>query len=311
MRSPLLLAIAACAFGGARLARPVAEAMRSADPAQATPYAPSPDAAPLVTLGFREVAADLLFLRLKGYFGGTTDTGPGSASLVEAIIALDPRFHRIYEYGAWAIILADHGVDTAARLRALAVLGRGAAEFPDDWKLPFLAGQIYGQDLVTDDPAQRRRWDERAALLIETAIRKPHAPASAASYAAHLRTKLGQHQRAVDGLRELLLVTFDASARRNLIEQLAKLEDADADEIAGELLVSRKRFEAKWLAERPELPLSMYVLLGPLPPPGYDLADLATGGRDLYGSDLEERLEPLDDGPTPTPATSATGPRSP
>jgi hypothetical protein len=291
--------IAVIALGGARLARPVAEAMRGEDPRQTVPYAPGPRTAPMVALGFREAAADLFYLRLKGYFGGTTDTAAGSASLVEAIIALDPRFHRIYEYGAWAIILANHDVDQAARLRAIAVLERGAAEFPQDWKLPYLAGQIYGQDLETSDPAQRRAWDEKAALAIESAIRKPGAPAEAAAYAALLRTHLGQHQRAVDGLREILLVTSDTAARRNLIEQLAKLEDADADELAGELLVARRRFEAQWKAERPELPLTMYVLLGALPPPGYDLGDLATGGRDLYGSEDFERLEPLGDGPTP------------
>ena len=64
----------------------------------------------------------------------------------------------------------------ASYLRALAVLEKGITIFPDDWKLPYLAGEIYTQDLQTTDPAQRRAWDERGTLLTESAIRKPKAP---------------------------------------------------------------------------------------------------------------------------------------
>jgi hypothetical protein len=247
-----------------------------------------------VTLGYRELVADLLFFRLKGYFGGTENTANGVASLVEAIIALDPEHHRIHEWGARAITLASRGVDNAAYLRALAVLDAGARKFPDDWKLPYLAGEIYTQDLQTSDPAQRRAWDERGTLLTESAIRKPNAPASAATWAATMRTRLGQHQRAIDGLREMLLVTGDDNVRARLLEKLAALQDAGASELAAELLDARRAFEAAWLAARPAVPASMYVLIGGPLERGFDLADLATGGRDLVGTQPIERLEPME-----------------
>jgi hypothetical protein len=285
--------VAALAVGGARVAREAAE--RQAPRVIADePYAPAPDTAPLVTLGYRELFADLLFLRLKGYFGGTENTANGVAALVEAIVALDPQHHRIYEWGARAITLAGRGVDTAAYLRAIAVLGAGASRFPDDWRLPYLAGEIYTQDLQTRDPAQRRAWDERGTLLTESAIRKPNAPASAATWAATMRTRLGQHQRAIDGLREMLLVTNDDNVRARLLEKLAALEDAGANELAAELLDARRAFEAAWLAARPAVPASMYILIGGPLDPRFDLTDLATGGRDLVGAQPIERLEPLD-----------------
>jgi len=286
-------AIAVLAVVGARFARDAAE-QRAPQVIADEPYAPAPETAPLVTLGYRELFADLLFLRLKGYFGGRENTANGVAGLVEAIVALDPQYHRIYEWGARAITLAGRGVDNAAYLRAIAVLDTGTRQFPSDWKLPYLAGEIYSQDLQTRDPAERRAWDERATLLTESAIRKPNAPADAATWAATMRTRLGQHQRAVDGLREMLLVTDDASVRERLLAKLADLENTSASELAADLLDARHRFEAGWLAVRPAVPLTIYVLIGPPLRPGFDLADLATGGRDLVGVQPEERLEPLD-----------------
>ncbi|HET7504493.1 MAG TPA: hypothetical protein VFK02_25905 [Kofleriaceae bacterium] len=285
--------VAVLALGAARVAREAAEAEAPRVIAD-EPYAPAPDTAPLVALGYRELAADLLFLRLKGYFGGPQNTANGVAALVEAIVALDPQYRRIYEWGARAITLASRGVDNRAYLRAIAVLDAGARWFPDDWKLPYLAGEIYTQDLQTKDPAERRAWDERGTLLTESAIRKPNAPADAATWAATMRTRLGQHQRAVDGLREMLLVTSDATARARLLAKLADLESGSANELAAELLEERRRFEAAWLAERPAVPASMYVLLGPPLVPAFDLASLATGGHDLAGAQPIERVEPVE-----------------
>jgi hypothetical protein len=299
--------IAVLAIGGARVAREAAEGQAPQVIAD-EPYAPTPEAAPLVTLGYRELFADLLFLRLKGYFGGAENTANGIAGLVEAVVALDPQFHRIYEWGARAITLAGRGVDNAAYLRALAVLDAGTRRFPDDWRLPYLAGEIYTQDLQTTDPAERRAWDERGTLLIESAIRKPNAPAEAATWAATMRTRLGQHQRAVDGLREMVLVSDDDDARVRLLGKLAELEHGSANELAAELLDARRRFEATWLAARPAVPASMYVLIGPPIAPSFDLADLATGGRELVGIEPIERLEPLEE---PDPVTSGAGPSSP
>jgi tetratricopeptide (TPR) repeat protein len=285
--------VALVAFGVARVARVAAEREAPAVLAD-EPYAPAPRTAALVTLGYRELAADLLFLRLRGYFGGSESTASGIAALVEAIAALDPQHHRTYEWGARAITLASRGVDNAAYLRAIAVLEAGGRQFPDDWKLPYLAGQIYTQDLQTQDPAERRTWDERGTLLTESAIRKPNAPAEAATWAATMRTRLGQHQRAVDGLREMLLVTDNAAARSRLLAKLAELEHDSANELAAELLEARRRFEAAWRSTRPAVPAAMYLLLGPPLSPGFDPGQLATGGHDLVGAQPDERLDPLE-----------------
>lgn len=289
------LLIAACALTGARFARSAASDL-APDAAHVTksPFAPTPATAPFVSLGYRQAMADLMYVRLIGYFNGDDSTGDGVADLAESIVALDPRFQRAYDHAANAMTLAKSGVDQAVNLRAIALLEAGYKQFPDDWRLPFVAGQIYTQDLKTDDPAQKRAWDEKGALLLDAATRKPGAPQGAAAWVAIMRSKLGQHERAVTSLREMLLVTNDTTAREKLLKALAKIESRDANSVDAEIRAERAKFDDRWRAERRTLPATMYVLVGARIVPGFDMTDLATGGRDLVIDEPIVPLEPLE-----------------
>jgi hypothetical protein len=282
------IALIIAAQGARELARSEAlsETGGGAGAASEEPFAPSPAAAPFASLGYRELAADLLLARAMPYLGGRRSTAEGMAGLCEAIVASDPQYRMVYEWCARAMTLARTGVDQGIYLRAIALLERGVQELPDDWRIPYTAGQMYMLNLQTGDPAERRAWNERGARLIEAAIRKPDAPADAATTAAVLRTKLGQRQRAIDDLREMLLITSDDAARRRILDKLAELSNEGADELAAEILEARRRFEARWARERPAVPATMYLLIGPRPAPGFDLRELATGGRDLVGERL-------------------------
>lgn len=285
-------AVGIAAVTGAQLVRGAAVDRRP--PALADePYAPSPDSARVVSLGYNEVAADLLAVRLVGYFGGTESTGNGLISLVEAIVALDPQLRWVYEWGARASTLAKHGVDNGVLIRAATVLEHGAKEFPKDWRMLNLAGQIYTQDLVTKDPKQRRDWDEKGTLLVEAAIRRPGAPSEIALWASTMRTKFGQQQRAIDELKEMFLLTEDTAARQKIIDKIAELSKGNELTIASEVLQERKAFEEKWQRERPALPATIYILLGARTKGPFDLTDLATGGRDIVETP-PERLEPVE-----------------
>jgi len=256
------------------------------------PYAPSPGAAPYVSLGYRELAADLMWIRARTYFGGDEDTAAGFRGVIDALIALDPGFERAYEFAARAIGFVDGGATTDDHLWAAHVLEDGMPRFPDSWKLPHLAGEIYLVELETDDPAQRAAWDEQGALLLEHAIRMPGAPRRLGTFVAHIRTQLGQQERAIRDLRELIATTDDDAQRRALIDKLAALEGSNADRIADEMLWERERFQRAWTAAAPEVPETFYVLLGDPPKPYIDFGDLAVD-RPLVGT--EELYEPLPD----------------
>jgi len=293
MRPLIATAIAATCFAGAHVAREAAKDAAAGTTAMAAePYAPSVEAAPFISIGYRELAADLLFVRLVGYFGGPDNDASSIAALAEVIAALDPHYRRIYEWGAVAMTAARRGVDQSISLRAIELLETGARIYPDNWRYPNLAGQIYLVDLQTTDAAQRRAWDEQGSRLLEAASHRPDAPAEAAMTAAYLHTKLGQKQRAVDGLREMLLITNDHAARRRIIERLAELEHENSDEIAAEFYEGRRRFENQWKSERPAVNASMYLLVGPRLVPGFDVEALATGGIPTE-STVPEHLEPL------------------
>jgi hypothetical protein len=300
MRTVTVALVGVLALVCARVAREAAATERAETIEE--PFAPSPATAPMLAVGYRELAADLLFIRLRVYYGGYYDTTADQvAALGEAIVTLDPKFDRAYSYAANAMTIAPRGVNQAIYLRAIALLERGMREFPADWEMPMLAGQMYIQDLKSENPDEQRAWFEKGTLLVESAIRKPGASLKAAMWAASLRTKLGQQDRAEEGLRELLLVTNDKRARAGLLAALASLKKANADEIAAEIDEQRKRFEREWKAGRPAVRPSMYILIGPPLPRSFDMTDLATGGRDIVGAEGFEHLEPLYDDPKETP----------
>src|SRR5689334_1362797 len=102
-------------------ARGVRELAKDADTKRAIvePYAPSEESAPFLSLGYRELTADLMFARLTTYIGGGHYTANGVATLCEAIQTLDPHHRRAYDWCAFAITSDQKHADQNAYLRAL------------------------------------------------------------------------------------------------------------------------------------------------------------------------------------------------
>lgn len=275
-RSLGALGAAIACLAATRLVHDAAASQRGAWPAQVDlPYAPSPEAAPYVFLGYRELGADLMWIRALSYFGGKDDTAAGLEGLIDALLALDPSLVRACEWAPKAIGWVDHGAVADDHLWAAHLLERCIERFPDRWQLPYLAGQVYTLDLETDDPALRAAWNDRGATLLEHAIRMPGAPRRIATLVASLRTGLGQQERAERDLQELILTTDDAATRRTLIANLAALQNAAADRILFEYEEVRREFEARWAGSLPWAPATMYIQLGDPSPHHFDLDDLA------------------------------------
>jgi hypothetical protein len=154
---------------------------------------PSPGSAPLIFAGYRELAADIYWVRTLVHHGSSL---AGDADfrhlepLIDTVIALDPRFERIYKWAAYAVIFKEERATQDELLTSIRYLERGIAAFPDNYELYVIAGLRYSLDLYSEDPDEQRRFRERGAELMEEAVRTKDAPATLAELAAALRARL-------------------------------------------------------------------------------------------------------------------------
>jgi hypothetical protein len=281
VRLVLGIVVAALSWLGANGLRGQAAAARATWPkTQSTSFVP-----PIEILRFapyRELLADLLWCRLLVYYGANWG-GEGDLTQVEDfiddIIALTPKFPPIYEWAGFAVTYRT-GTATQEEFRSsIRYLEKGARAFPDDYKYPWLAGTRYYFDLWSPDEETRRRDRERGAELIEQAMTKPNAPPDLATTAAAMRSKLGQYDRALANLRQMIASTGDATAREQMLKRV-RVEDPG---LADELVAAGEALEETWQANLPMVPVDFFILLGPKPSPVIDLRRLATP-NDLFGA---------------------------
>lgn len=262
---------------GAQLVGRAANDARARWPkASAEPFAPSKDAAPFVSLGYREAMADYFYVRAMAYFGGEQTSSPAMRRQIQAIAALDPYFEEPMSWASLSMQSLTMGPTPEDYLAVAQILEEAMPRFPRNYRLPLRAGEIYALRLTSDDPAQQRRWKARAFELLTRAARLPEAPPHLGTFVAHLGSELGQLEQATRDLRELILYTRDPAARERLVKKLAQLTSDSAASIGYELEVEAARFQAAWNRDRPEVSASMYVLLGPRLAPWFDPA--AFGG---------------------------------
>jgi hypothetical protein len=237
----------------------------------------APQAAKMtVGLFGRELTADLLWIRTLVYAGsGIAQTGAfvHLDQLIRAVMTADPKFQAIYKFAAYEITHRNERATQEEFLLSVGYVEKGIKEFPDNYELFWIGGLRYYMDMWSEDPAQRRRWKERGAELIEEAMRKPDAPPGLATFAATLRTKLGQTEHAKRDLIEMIRMTENPSEREKLVARLRHLAADEADAV----LDAAVSFERQHKSVLPHSPAGVFVLLGPAPSPKLDLGELAAG----------------------------------
>ena len=226
---------------------------------------PSPRFARLASAGYNELAADLAWARTLVYYGEGMDEGSSLAyvdPLLSVVNALDPWFYPPYRWGAYATTYRRSTATQEEFLASIRVLERGLSRFPDDGDLHWLCGLRYAYDLHSDDPAQQARWRELGAGHLEKAVRLPGARPGLALLAATLRTELGQKDRALRELREMILNTDDVKARTRLEKRYGELA---SDLAKSAVAQAADELVSAWRANLPYAPTTFYILLGPRP----------------------------------------------
>jgi len=170
-----------------------------------------------LTLGFSNLAADILWIRAVSYFGGhmlTDSDYPWLYRILVQVTTLDPPFTYPYLFGGMALALKP---ETGAE--SIALLTRGMINYPGDWRYPFYMGfnAFYNQ-----------RDPERAAGLMRYAASLPGIPEYLPHLAASLLAESGRTGAAVRFLETLAEGTRDESARANIRR---KIEDLRANRL--------------------------------------------------------------------------------
>lgn len=232
MRPPARRALGALGLAGllvaiatAALAHRAALALRADSQVDVHIFVPTPEAARLLALGEHELWADLAWIRTLVYYGDgmVHQTGmPDVEKLIALVNRLDPRFRKAYIWGSHATTFRHQTATLEEYQASVEVLRRGVLAFPKDWELHWLLGFRLYQDLAPKaaTEAEQRRLREEGASYIERAMRLPNAPSNLPLLAANYRSKLGQTERALRELREMILTTEDENAREQLQARL-------------------------------------------------------------------------------------------
>jgi len=175
-------------------------------------YLPSGQFVTQASLGYRDLAADVLWFRMVQYYGGYR-MGENDialfAHLVDVITDLDPQF--VYAYVFGALIIAQ---DLGQFEQGIGFLEKGVRNNPEDWWLPFELGflhYVYARDYA------------RALFYFEKAARLPGAGPQAARFAAFVAAKAGYVETSI-AMWEELARTSDNKYIRELAERyIAKL----------------------------------------------------------------------------------------
>lgn len=192
-------------------------------------YLPSGRHLKAFALGFPDLAADLLWIRAIGYYGGHTLTDreyPWLHAILDQVTNLDPAFRFAYLFGG--IVLA---VEQATGEQSIALLRKGMTQYPGDWRFPFYIGFdcFYHQQ----DP-------ERAAAYMRYAASLPGSPEYLPRLAASLMVESGRVEAAIRFLATLAEGARDESARAAILQKIEDLRAGRTPESLRAFLAGEK-----------------------------------------------------------------------
>lgn len=241
-------------------------------------YLPSGEYLRMVSLGYRELAADLLWLQAIQVMGErklSAEAGQWLYQALDRITTLDPKFVRAYEAGSHALCILVVLPEESNRL-----LEKGMRHNPQEWNLPFLLGINYYFELGDD---------EKAATAMARAASLPGAPESLARLAAKLFVSANSPEQAVELLAKVYAETSDEDVRKSLE---VRLKESIVERDLRSLEQAIARYQAHY-SRRPER-LENLVEPGMLrelpkePFGGHYLYEAATGT--VRSSEVAERM---------------------
>ncbi|WP_447984519.1 hypothetical protein [Nitrospira sp. Nam74] len=163
-------------------------------------------------LGYRHVAADVLWLRLVQVIGqkrNTADEYEWMYHALDVITTLDPRYTYAYEAGGTILTELAHRTDLSNR-----ILEKGYEANPNVWRLPFQLG--YNHFFYLADPG-------RAAGYIAQAARLPGGPAYLPGLATRMYAEAEDPEVALEFLAAMWAQTDNSYVKAELETRMKEL----------------------------------------------------------------------------------------
>jgi tetratricopeptide (TPR) repeat protein len=185
-RSAVLIVCGAVALSGLVLSTAHVQKFRYRPYLHEKLYLPSGKFVEQLSLGYREVVADMVWLQAVQYYG---DFRRGNhdlkyfRGLIDITTTLDPHFVFAYVFGA--LVVSE---DLGAFDEGIDILKQGMAENPTAWRLPF---EIAFLNFI------HRRDTQVAARYFELASRMPDAPEYTKRFAAFVYSKAGDSESSI------------------------------------------------------------------------------------------------------------------
>lgn len=274
-------------------------------------YLPSDEWLVPLSLGYREAAAGVIWVRLLVYFGEQHEFAGDFRHLepyLVGITSLDPYFYRAYSWGSVAALYNGTVIHVEDVEMSIRMLERGLRVFPNDGDLHYYLGFQYYFELAPfvrgaeQERVRRIGIDETctAALL---GGGPPFLPLLCSSI-AHRR---GFDHIARERLLQALVEARDENTRTRIEERLESYMSPDAAFVIMQQIDS---FRMRWRQEIPYVPVGLYLHIGPRPVvPSTDQVELPLPMDSIIQREEEELLyvteEAADDSQSEEPSADS------
>ncbi len=194
-------------------------------------YLPNGDYLKVAVLGYRHIAADLLWLKAVQGLSGRQQTREGYLAAYHAtdvLTDLDPQFVHAYQYTGTVL-----GVVAGLVKESVALLTKGVQHNPTVWQLSFFLGYDYYYEL--QNPASAAKYFQAASLL-------PGAPSWLAGLATRMAVEANDPGAALEFLQRLYLQTNDEQLRKRMAQRIREvMAERDIRELEKAIGVYRER----------------------------------------------------------------------
>ena len=168
-------------------------------------YLPSGSYLRIAALGYDQLVADLLWLKVVQHYGDGTETSEGfrwAYHAVDVLTDVDPSFAFAYQATGVMLTVWGHLPHESA-----AILAKGVRNNPGVWELPFFLAYDYYYEL---------HQPKLAAEYLRMAAALPNAPEYLPNLAARMTVESGESDAALEFLRRIHQQTRDHTLRQAL-----------------------------------------------------------------------------------------------